>query len=186
MIRIWKRMLWALLKHATILNYGLVTHTALIAPGCDTHSPFSAYDLLSPGDEVFTDSASLKSMTLFSGITQRPSICLKLSFHAHSPAFSWLQGIAPSLSHSAPAICHARHKLTSLPASTYLWKDLERALVTLLPVVTKHLTEAARGRKMCCGSQSAAESVMAESWHKLGGSWLHCVYLGGQLVTLCL
>ena len=39
---------------------------------------------------------------------------------------------------------------------------------------------------MCCGSQSAAEAVMAEAWHKFGGSCLHCVYLGGQLVTLCL
>lgn len=45
--------------------------------------------------------------------------------------------------------------LTPLPASTYLWKDLGRPLVTLITVMTKHLTEAAHGRKVCCGSQSA-------------------------------
>lgn len=61
---------------------------ALVAPGCDTQSHLSAYSLLSHGDEVFTDSASLKSITPFASIMQRPSICLKLSFHAHSPAFS--------------------------------------------------------------------------------------------------
>lgn len=33
MIRIWKRMLWALLKHATILNYRLVTHQLLLHQG---------------------------------------------------------------------------------------------------------------------------------------------------------